>query len=108
MSLTELRKMTEEGRALFARHIDGSYHMLTPERSIEIQHNASTPLSPWLSTSATPYPATHEQAADSMRLSMRWAKRSKDAFRAREGYGLFGIVQGQRIPRPARGIRGGL
>jgi queuine tRNA-ribosyltransferase len=42
----------------------------------------------------TPYPATEKQAEESMRLSMRWAKRSKDAFVEREGYGLFGIVQG--------------
>jgi queuine tRNA-ribosyltransferase len=42
----------------------------------------------------TPYPATEEEAAASMRLSMRWAARSKEAFKSREGYGLFGIVQG--------------
>ena len=96
MSLTELRKMTEEG-VRFRSHIDGSYHMLTPERSIEIQHMLDATIT-MAFDECTPYPATHEQAADSMRLSMRWAKRSKDAFRAREGYGLFGIVQGSVFP----------
>jgi queuine tRNA-ribosyltransferase len=96
MSLTELRKMTEEG-VRFRSHIDGSYHMLTPERSIEIQHMLDATIT-MAFDECTPYPATHEQAAESMHLSMRWAKRSSDAFRAREGYGLFGIVQGSVFP----------
>ncbi len=96
MSLTELRKMTEEG-VRFRSHIDGSYHMLTPERSIEIQHLLDATIT-MAFDECTPYPATHEQAADSMRLSMRWAKRSKDAFVECEGYGLFGIVQGSVFP----------
>jgi queuine tRNA-ribosyltransferase len=96
MSLTELRKMTEEG-VRFRSHIDGSYHMLTPERSIEIQHLLDATIT-MAFDECTPYPATHEQAADSMRLSMRWAKRSKDAFIGRDGYGLFGIVQGSIYP----------
>ncbi len=96
MSLTELRKMTEEG-VRFRSHIDGSYHMLTPERSIEIQHLLDATIT-MAFDECTPYPATHEQAAESMRLSMRWAQRSKDAFVEREGYGLFGIVQGSVFP----------
>ncbi len=92
MSLTQLRKLTEEG-VRFRSHIDGSYHMLTPERSVEIQHLLDATVS-MVFDECTPYPATESQAADSMRLSMRWAARSKQAFREREGYGLFGIVQG--------------
>lgn len=96
MSLTDLRKMTEEG-VRFRSHIDGSYHMLTPERSIEIQHLLDATIT-MAFDECTPFPATHEQATESMRLSMRWAKRSKDAFVEREGYGLFGIVQGSVFP----------
>ncbi len=96
MSLTDLRKLTEEG-VRFRSHIDGSYHLLTPERSVEIQHLLDATIT-MAFDECTPYPATHEQAAESMRLSMRWARRSKDAFVARDGYGLFGIVQGSVFP----------
>ena len=96
MSLTELRKMTEEG-VRFRSHVDGSYHMLTPERSIQIQHMLDATIT-MAFDECTPYPATHEQASDSMRLSMRWAERSKNAFVERDGYGLFGIVQGSVFP----------
>ncbi|MGY9056198.1 MAG: tRNA guanosine(34) transglycosylase Tgt [Alphaproteobacteria bacterium] len=92
MSLTELRKMTEEG-VRFRSHVDGSYHMLTPERSIQIQHMLDATIT-MAFDECTPFPTTNEQAATSMQLSMRWAKRSSDAFVPREGYGLFGIVQG--------------
>ncbi|MEW5727014.1 MAG: tRNA guanosine(34) transglycosylase Tgt [Pseudomonadota bacterium] len=92
MSLAKLRKMTEEGVA-FQSHIDGSKHLLTPERSMEIQRLLDADIT-MAFDECTPFPATHEQAADSMRLSMRWARRSKDAFVERPGYGLFGIVQG--------------
>jgi len=92
MSLAKLRKMTEEGVA-FQSHIDGSRHMLTPERSMQIQHLLDADIT-MAFDECTPFPATEEQAAQSMRLSMRWAQRSKDAFVSRDGYGLFGIVQG--------------
>ncbi len=92
MSLAELRKMTEEG-VRFQSHIDGSSHMLTPERSMKIQHLLGSTIT-MAFDECTPYPATHAQAKKSMELSMRWARRSKDAFVAREGYALFGIVQG--------------
>ncbi|WP_041634580.1 tRNA guanosine(34) transglycosylase Tgt [Magnetospirillum gryphiswaldense] len=92
MSLAKLRKMTEEGVA-FQSHIDGSKHLLTPERSMQIQHLLDADIT-MAFDECTPFPATPEQAAQSMRLSMRWAKRSKDAFVERPGYGLFGIVQG--------------
>ena len=92
MSLAELRKLSEEG-VTFQSHLDGSKHLLTPERSIEIQHLLDATIT-MAFDECTPFPATEEQAAASMRLSMRWAKRSKEAFRQRSGYGLFGIVQG--------------
>lgn len=92
MSLAEIRKITEDG-VRFRSHIDGSYHTLTPERSIEIQNLLDADIT-MAFDECTPYPATEKQARDSMELSMRWAKRSKDAFEDRLGYGLFGIVQG--------------
>ncbi len=92
MSLAKLRKLTEEG-VTFQSHLDGSKHLLTPERSMEIQYLLDSDITMCFDE-CTPYPATYDQAAESMRLSMRWAKRSKTAFVERDGYGLFGIVQG--------------
>jgi tRNA-guanine transglycosylase, queuosine-34-forming len=92
MSLAKLRRMSEEGVA-FQSHIDGSRHLLTPERSMEIQNLLDADVT-MAFDECTPFPATPEQAAESMRLSMRWARRSRDAFVERPGYGLFGIVQG--------------
>lgn len=92
MSLAKLRKLSEEG-VTFQSHIDGSKHLLSPERSMEIQHLLGSDIT-MAFDECTPFPATHQQAKDSMLLSMRWAKRSKAAFQQREGYGLFGIVQG--------------
>ncbi len=96
MSLSDLRTMTEEG-VTFKSHLDGSRHHLTPERSIQIQHRLDSNITMCLDE-CTPFPATEAQAAASMRLSMRWAARSKDAFVERPGYGLFGIVQGGVYP----------
>ena len=92
MSLAKLRKMTEDGVA-FQSHIDGSKHLLTPERSMQIQHLLDADIT-MAFDECTPFPATLDQAAQSMRLSMRWAERSRAAFVDRPGYGLFGIVQG--------------
>jgi queuine tRNA-ribosyltransferase len=92
MSLAGLRKLDADG-VTFQSHIDGTRHRLTPERSIEIQHLLGADVTMCFDE-CTPFPATHEQAAESMRLSMRWAERSRRAFVAREGHGLFGIVQG--------------
>lgn len=96
MSLSKLRKITENG-VTFQSHIDGSKHELTPERSIEIQHLLGSTIT-MAFDECTPFPATWEQAKKSMELSMRWAERSKKAFKRREGYGLFGIVQGGIYP----------
>lgn len=92
MSLAKLRKMTEDG-VTFQSHIDGSKHHLTPERSIQIQHMLDATIT-MAFDECTPFPAEKKEVADSMRMSMRWAKRSKQAYAEREGYGLFGIVQG--------------
>ena len=92
MSLTGLRKMSEEG-VRFASHIDGSTHMLTPERSMEIQRLLGSDIVMSFDE-CTPFPAEEAVAAASMRLSMRWAQRSRDAFGDRPGHALFGIQQG--------------
>jgi queuine tRNA-ribosyltransferase len=96
MSLSGLRKMDADG-VTFQSHIDGSRHRLTPERSVEIQHLLGADVTMCFDE-CTPFPATHEQAATSMRLSMRWAARSREAFVPRPGHGLFGIVQGGIFP----------
>ncbi|MDE8346004.1 MAG: tRNA guanosine(34) transglycosylase Tgt [Acidocella sp.] len=92
MSLAKLRKMTEEG-VTFRSHLDGSAHFLSPEGSTEIQFLLDATISMVLDE-CTKFPATHEEAAISMRLSTRWARRSRAAFTPRAGYGQFGIVQG--------------
>ncbi|HEY8872163.1 MAG TPA: tRNA guanosine(34) transglycosylase Tgt [Stellaceae bacterium] len=92
MSLAALRKITEEGVS-FRSHLDGSSHLLTPERSIQIQHLLGADIT-MAFDECTPFPATREAVEASMELSMRWALRSRAAFTAREGHGIFGIVQG--------------
>ncbi|MEO1959540.1 MAG: tRNA guanosine(34) transglycosylase Tgt, partial [Paracoccus sp. (in: a-proteobacteria)] len=92
MSLSSLRKLTEEG-VTFASHIDGSRHHLTPERSMEIQHLLGSDIV--MAFDECPaLPAAERDVAVSMRLSMRWARRSRDAFGDRPGHALFGIMQG--------------
>ncbi|TXG84779.1 MAG: tRNA guanosine(34) transglycosylase Tgt [Sphingomonadales bacterium] len=96
MSLAGLRKITEEGVA-FASHIDGTRHMLTPERSMEIQRLLGSDIV-MAFDECTPYPADHATARKSMELSMRWARRSRAGFDAggehASGAALFGIQQG--------------
>ncbi|MGB4100783.1 MAG: tRNA guanosine(34) transglycosylase Tgt [Alphaproteobacteria bacterium] len=96
MSLSKLRKITENG-VTFRSHIDGSSHELTPERSMQIQHLLDSNIT-MAFDECTPYPATFEVTAESMRMSMRWAARSKTAFQPRPGYGIFGINQGGIYP----------
>ena len=96
MSLAKLRTLSEEG-VKFQSHLDGSTHLLTPERSMQIQHLLDADITMSFDE-CTPFPATPQQAESSMKLSMRWAKRSRDAFVERPGYGLFGIVQGGIYP----------
>ena len=92
MSLATLRKIAEDG-VEFRSHLDGSRHLLTPERSIEIQHLLGADIT-MAFDECTPYPAEREAVEASMELSMRWAERSRHAFVQRPGYGIFGIVQG--------------
>ena len=94
MSLSSLRKLTEQG-VTFRSHLDGTMYELTPERSIEIQALLGTDITMQLDE-CLKLPATIEEIKRAMELSLRWAERSKRAFesRARDGYALFGIVQG--------------
>ncbi|MDO5613965.1 MAG: tRNA guanosine(34) transglycosylase Tgt [Paracoccus sp. (in: a-proteobacteria)] len=96
MSLAALRKLTEEG-VTFSSHIDGSRHMLSPETSMEIQRLLGSDIV--MAFDECPaLPATEERQAEAMRISMRWAQRSRDAFGDRPGHALFGIMQGGVIP----------
>ncbi|MEM8799832.1 MAG: tRNA guanosine(34) transglycosylase Tgt [Pseudomonadota bacterium] len=96
MSLAKLSKLSEEG-VEFQSHIDGSRHMLSPERSMEIQRRLGSDIVMALDE-CTPHPATYEQAHKSMELSMRWARRSRAAFDIGTEHAsqsaLFGIQQG--------------
>jgi queuine tRNA-ribosyltransferase len=92
MSLAGLRKLTEEG-VRFSSHIDGSKHMLSPERSMEIQKLLGSDIVMCFDECPA-LPATDAEVAKSMALSMRWAQRSRDAFGDRPGHALFGIQQG--------------
>jgi queuine tRNA-ribosyltransferase len=94
MSLATLRKLTEQG-VTFRSHLDGTMYELTPERSIEIQALLGTDITMQLDE-CLKLPAAREEIERAMQLSLRWGERSKRAFeaRAREGYALFGIVQG--------------
>ena len=92
MSLAGLRKLTEQG-VTFASHIDGSKHVLSPETSMQIQRLLGSDIV--MAFDECPaLPATEDQVAASMRMSMRWAQRSRDAFGERPGHALFGIMQG--------------
>ncbi|MEM8981150.1 MAG: tRNA guanosine(34) transglycosylase Tgt [Pseudomonadota bacterium] len=92
MSLSSLRKLTEDG-VTFKSHIDGSKHMLSPERSMEIQKLLGSDIVMCFDECPA-LPASKERIAESMALSMRWAARSRDAFGDRPGHALFGIQQG--------------
>ncbi len=96
MSLAQLRKLDETGVS-FQSHIDGTTYVLTPERSMEIQALLGSDIHMVLDE-CTPFPASEAEAESSMELSMRWAKRSKAAFREAPGRALFGIVQGSIHP----------
>lgn len=92
MSLSGLRKMTESG-VTFKSHIDGSQHVLSPERSMEIQRLLGSDIA-MAFDECTQFPADPDTSLQSMQLSMRWAQRSRDAFGDRPGHALFGIQQG--------------
>ncbi len=96
MSLSDLRKLTEDG-VTFRSHIDGSKHMLTPERSMEIQKLLGSDIVMCFDECPA-LPAEDKVVAESMRMSMRWAARSRAAFGDRPGHALFGIQQGGVTP----------
>ncbi|ALQ55975.1 MAG: queuine tRNA-ribosyltransferase [Pseudoalteromonas tetraodonis] len=94
-SLGAMRKITEEG-VMFQSPVNGDQIMMSPEKSMEVQRDLGSDIV-MIFDECTPYPATEKEAKDSMELSLRWAKRSK------EGHGdnpsaLFGIIQGGMYP----------
>lgn len=93
MSLSGISKLTEEA-VTFSSHVDGSKHVLTPERSIEIQADLLGSDIVMQLDECVAWPAEEARARKGMELSARWAKRSKDAFGTRDTQVLFGIQQG--------------
>ena len=97
-SLAERRKISEQG-VRFASPVDGSQVFLSPEESMRIQRVLDSDIA-MIFDECTPYPATEQQARDSMQLSLRWAERSRRAFDdLRNPNCLFGIVQGGTFPQ---------
>ena len=92
LHLSGLRKLTEEGVA-FSSHVDGKKYFLSPEESIKIQHKLDSNITMCMDE-CVKLPAPHDKVKKSMEMSMRWARRSRDAFTDRDGYGIFGIQQG--------------
>ncbi|MCW1839860.1 tRNA guanosine(34) transglycosylase Tgt [Prosthecomicrobium hirschii] len=92
MSLAKLRKLNEQA-VTFQSHIDGSRHVLSPERSLEIQGLLGSDIQMQLDECVA-LPAERAEIERAMRLSLRWAERSKAAFFGKPGHGLFAIVQG--------------
>ncbi len=96
MSLAQLRKLDENG-VVFQSHIDGSRHELTPERSMEIQSLLGSDIQMQFDE-CVKLPASDAEVERAMRLSLRWAERSRKAFREEPGRAIFGIVQGGGVP----------
>jgi queuine tRNA-ribosyltransferase len=95
MSLSKLRKLDENGVS-FQSHIDGSRHLLTPERSMEIQDLLGADIQMQFDECVR-LPCSEAEAERAMRLSLRWAERSRKAFREQSGRAIFGIVQGGAV-----------
>ena len=95
MSLAKLRKLDERG-VVFQSHIDGARYELTPERAMEIQRLLGSDIQMQLDECVR-LPCSEEEAARAMRLSLRWAERSKAAFGVQPGRAVFGIVQGGEV-----------
>lgn len=90
-SLQNLRKITKEG-VIFKSHVDGSEHIFTPEKVIEIQKILNGDIIMCLDE-CPPYPSTYDYINDSLNTTIEWAKRSKNAFKSQNQH-LFGIIQG--------------
>ncbi|MBE6032415.1 MAG: tRNA guanosine(34) transglycosylase Tgt [Firmicutes bacterium] len=95
-SLGDLRKITEEG-AQFRSHIDGSSHMLSPEKSMEIQNALGSDII-MAFDECIPYPAEHSYVEKSIARTTRWLARCKEAHKNTEKQSLFGIMQGGMYP----------
>ena len=93
MSLSKISKVKEEA-VTFQSHIDGSKHILSPERSIEIQADLLGSDIVMQLDECVSYPADEKRAREALQLSARWGLRSKTAFGARDTQALFGIQQG--------------
>ena len=104
MSLAKLRKIGEDG-VTFRSHLDGSAHLLTPERSIEIQHLLGADVTMALDE-CTPYPSPPDVVEKSMELSLRWAERSRRAFAERAGPRHLRHRPGRGAPRSAAALGG--
>ena len=97
-SLAAMRKLGEEG-VRFQSPVNGDEVFLTPEKSVEVQHDLNSDVT-MIFDECTPYPASETDARDSMELSLRWARRSRDRFdqlkeaEPERGESIFGIVQG--------------
>ena len=91
-SLAGLRKMDENG-VEFKSHLDGIIHKLSPEKAMQIQNQLGSDVTMVLDE-CTPLKADKAEVAQSMQLSMRWARRCKEVYKEKKDYGLFGIVQG--------------
>ena len=92
MSLGKLRKIENDG-VTFKSHLDGTKYFLSPEISTNIQNALDATISMQLDE-CIPFPASYEESERAMKLSLEWALKSREAFKEREGYGQFGIVQG--------------
>ncbi len=102
-SLAPLRKITEDG-VLFQSHLDGTRHFLSPEKAIAVQQALGADIIMPLDE-CPPYPISHEQAADALERTLRWAERSRDVHKESDQM-LFGIVQGGIFSDlRARGVR---
>lgn len=97
MSLSGIAKVAEEAVTFFS-HLDGSRHVLSPERSIEIQADLLGSDIVMQLDECVAWPAEEERAAEALRLSARWGARCKTAFGARDAQALFGIQQGSTFP----------
>lgn len=108
MSLAGLREL-DEGGVTFRSHVDGQRYRLTPESAMEIQRQLDATITMQLDE-CTKLPAEPADVERAMALSLRWAARCREAFRERDGYGLFGIVQGGIDPalreESAKGLLG--
>ena len=97
MSLAKLRKLDENG-VTFQSHIDGARHVLTPERSMDIQRLLGSDIQMQFDE-CVKLPCSDAEAERAMRLSLRWGERSKKAFGTQPGHAIFGIVQGGANPK---------